>query len=93
METVKTHTKELLVIDQQIESIKTQQKELTAHTTLTPDKIMEGLQEIVAPLGEKGQEMFNNLFAQTITALLNDFNDLSLGNGFEMPPLGKGRTP
>jgi DNA-binding NtrC family response regulator len=85
METTKTHTKELLVIDTEIEAIETQLKELTPHTSLTPSRIMEELQAIVAPLGEKGQGILNDLFAQTITTLFNDFNDLALGNGFEMP--------
>ncbi len=44
-------------------------------------------------LDEKGQEILNDLFAQTITTLFNDFNDLALGNGFEMPPLGKRKVP
>jgi response regulator RpfG family c-di-GMP phosphodiesterase len=93
METTTTHTKKLRVIDTEIEAIETQLKELTPHTTLTPSMIMEDLQAIVAPLGEKGQGILNDLFAQTITTLFNDFNDLALGNGFEMPPLGKRRLP
>jgi hypothetical protein len=93
METAKTHTKKLRVIDTEIEAIETQLKELIPHTNVTPSMIMEELQAIVAPLGEKGQGILNDLFAQTITALFNDFNDLALGNGFEMPPLGKRKVP
>lgn len=93
METATTHAKKLLVIDTEIEAIETQLKELTPHTNLTPSMIMEELQAIVAPLGEKGQGMLNDLFAQTITALFNEVNDLALVNGFEMPPLDKRRVP
>ncbi|RLB93958.1 MAG: hypothetical protein DRH26_02490, partial [Deltaproteobacteria bacterium] len=93
METAKTHTKELRVIDTEIESIETQLKELTPPSTLSPSMIMEELQKIIAPPGEKGQKILNNLFAQTLTALYKNFSDLSLVNGFEMPPLDKKKTP
>jgi len=55
--------------------------------------IMEELKKTLVPLGKKGQETFNTLFAQTITALYKNFSDLSLGNGFEMPPLDKRGAP
>ncbi len=93
METTKAHTKELLVIDAEIEAIETQLKELNLHTTVSSPGTMEELQKIVAPFCEKGQEMLNELFVQAITGLFNDFNDLSLGNGFEMPSLDKRKAP
>ncbi len=93
METAKTHTKELRVIDTEIESIETQLKELTPPSTLSPSMIMEELQKIIAPPGEKGQKILNNLFAQTLTNLYKNFSDLSLVNGFEMPPLDKRNSP
>ncbi len=95
METAKTHDKERISIDTQIESIDAQLKGLTSHQALGPAQIMEQLQATLAPLGEQGQEMLNTLCSKTITALFNDFNDLALGNGFEMtrPLKGKSTPP
>ena len=93
METAKTHTKQLRVIDTEIQAIEKQLKELALHTTLSPPMIMEELKKTLVPLGKKGQQAFNTLFAQTITALYKNFTDLSLGNGFEMPPLDKRGAP
>ncbi len=84
METAKSHSKELKAIDTEIETIETQLKNLTSHQALNPTLIMNQLQEILDPLGEKGQGMLNELFSQAINALFNDFNDLSLRNGFEL---------
>lgn len=85
METAKSHSKELKAIDTEIDAIETQLKKLASHKTLNPTLIMNQLQEILDPLGEKGQGMLNELFSQAINALFNDFNDLSLRNGFELP--------
>lgn len=93
METTKTHAKELLLIDTEIESIEAQLKELTPQTSVNPSMVMEKLQKIIAPLGETGQKILDDLFSQSIITLFNNFNDLSMGNGFEMPPLGKRGAP
>jgi response regulator RpfG family c-di-GMP phosphodiesterase len=93
METAKTHTKELRVIDTEIQSIEAQLKELATQACLTPARVMEELQKRVTPHGEKSQTTLDNLFAQTITALYIKFRDLFLGYGFEMPPLGEKRIP
>lgn len=94
METTKAHAKELTAIDTEILSAETQIKELPSHPPTSPAEIILELQEILEPpldekSGEKGveksQEMLNNLFSQTITALFSNFNDLALKNGFEMP--------
>jgi DNA-binding NtrC family response regulator len=93
METAKAHTKQLQVIDTEIEAIEKQLTQLTLQTTLSPPRVIEELQKIIPPPGEKGQTLLTHLFAQTITALYKSYNDLSLGNGFEMPPLGERKTP
>jgi response regulator RpfG family c-di-GMP phosphodiesterase len=93
METAKAQTKQLRVIDTEIAAIEQQLKELTLQATLSPSGVMEELQKMVTPRGEKGQTLLANLFAQTITALYKNYNDLSLGNGFEMPPPGERKTP
>lgn len=95
METAKTHDKERISIDAQIESIDAQLKGLTAHQAPGPAGIMAQLQATLAPLGKQGQKMLNDLYLKTITALYNDFNDLALGNGFEMtlPVKGKPTPP
>lgn len=90
METAKSHSKELKAIDTEIEAIETQQKALTGQKALNPTLVISQLQEILDPLGKKGQDTLNVLFSQTIKALFNDFNDLSLRNGFELPIPGKG---
>jgi response regulator RpfG family c-di-GMP phosphodiesterase len=92
METAKAHDKERIAIDAQIESIDTQIKGLNLHQAQGPAEIIDQLQASLAPLGEQGQEMLNDLYSKTITALFNDFNDLALGNGFEMPPPVKGNS-
>ena len=90
METAKAHGKEIETINTEILSIETQLK--GSASPLSPALIMEELQAVLDPLGEKGQEMLNDLFSQTINALFNEFNDLSLRNGFEMPaPKGEPR--
>jgi len=90
METTKVNTKKLAAIDTEILSTETQLKELPSQTPLSPAEIILELQAILDPLGEKSQGMLNDLFSQTITALFNNFNDLSLKNGFEMPDPTKG---
>ncbi len=85
MEKAKIHSKELKAIDTEIDAIETQFKKLASHKALDPTLIMNQLQEILDPLGEKGQEMLNELFSQAINALFKDFSDLSLRNGFELP--------
>ncbi len=92
METTKAQAKELTAIDTEILSAETQIKELPSPPPTSPTEIILELQEILDPLGEKGQEMLNNLFLQTITALFNNFNDLALKNGFEMPDPVRGDT-
>ncbi len=90
METAKIHSKELKAIDTEIDAIETQLKNLASHQALDPSQIINQLQEILDLLGEKSQGMLNELFSQAINALFNDFNDLSLRNGFELPVPGKG---
>ncbi len=92
METAKAHGKELETINTEILSIETQLKGSDSQPPVSPALIMEELQAVLDPLGEKGHEMLNDLFSQTINALFNEFNDLSLRNGFEMPaPKGESR--
>jgi len=95
METAKTHDKERIAIDAQIESIDAQLKGLTSHQAPDPAGIMDQLQATLAPLGKQGQKMLNDLCLKTITALFKDFNNLALGNGFEMtlPLKGKSTPP
>ena len=90
MEAAKAHGKELTAMDTEIEAIKTQTKELSSQAILGPIRLAEELQTIIGPAEEKGQQMLNQLFSQTIHNLYTDFRDLALGNGFEMPPPGTG---
>jgi response regulator RpfG family c-di-GMP phosphodiesterase len=90
MENAKTHNKERILIDTEIESIDVQLKEITSCQALNPSQIMEKLQAIT-PLGGQGQKMLGDLYSQTIIALFDEFNDLALKNGFEIRPLVEGK--
>jgi len=84
METAKTHNKILKTLDTEITAIETEQKNAPGKT-MSPYQIMGDLQAAIDSSGEKGQEILNKIFSQTINILFSSFNDLAQNNGFEMP--------
>ena len=85
MEKTKRQNKEMTTLDNELEAIETKVKSMHSTKTMTPGQIMEVLQTFVSSQENAGQEKFSELFSQTIKTLFNEFSDLALRNGFEMP--------
>jgi response regulator RpfG family c-di-GMP phosphodiesterase len=92
MEETKSYDNELKNLDNEVKSIAAELKAMNSKKVITPAQIMDTLQTFLQSQEKTGQEKLNELFSQTIKALFEDFNDLALGNGFEMPKPGAGRS-
>ncbi len=89
MEGAKHHTKSLMALDTEIQAMETQLKDLVSPGEKGlagfPDRIMDKVHTVIAPLGKEGQKGLNDLFSQTIHLLLKEFREVALRNRFEMP--------
>jgi len=87
MEKTKQENKEMTALDNELESISAELEAMNSTKPMTPAQVMEALQAFLNSQGKTGQEKLNELFPQTIKTLFNEFSDLALRNGFEMPEL------
>ena len=87
MEKTKSHNKTIHDIDQDIETLENQIKNLSAQTSIKPVKLQEEIENHVKETQGIDSKKTNALFSKTIEKLYEDFKELSSRNGFEMPDI------
>lgn len=87
METTKSHSNEIHVLDHDIELLKKQIKDLACQTPRNPDPLLSEIENWVkGPQGIDSKKV-TRLFSETINGLYSRFKDVARQNDFEMPGL------
>ena len=90
VETAKNLDKELASIEQDITAIEEKSQAVSPTERLEPADVLTSLDTFIKTTGESAQQELVALFRASAQNLYDEFNDLALRNGFEMPEFETG---